>query len=828
MEEIGIGDKRYFLLLKDEASSFRYIYLLNQKSDVSEVLKDFLPLVKNVTGNNMKHMRCDNGGEFMNKDVMKLLSSNGVAFERITAFTPEQNGFIERDNRTILESARTMLIASGLEKRLWPEAVRAAVYILNRSCNSRNPTTTPFELWFGEKPYLGHVKVFGTIGYALVPKQKGRKKWDSKAQKIHLVGYEATSKNFRLYDDESKKVFVSCDVSFNESVIFNDDLQLWNGTDNEDKTKLTTDVVHVSKSNEINDSGVANTIAVESGSNDSSPTDSMPTLEDKNVTRSNTFYGLRQKIMPVKRYENETSYSAIIDEPLTYADAIKSKESNQWLAAMNDELNSLKKNETWCVVDKPNGRNIVGCKWVFKLKTRPNDEQPRYKARLVAKGYSQHAGIDYSETFSPVVRYDSVRTVLALAAAEDFEIMQFDIKTAFLNGDLEEEIYMDMPEGFDEANNGKVCLLKKSLYGLKQASRAWNTKFTNFLRDCNLKQSEADSCVFSGNVHGNKVILLLYVDDGMILSNNEETLNILVRKLENAFELTYGIIDYYVGMEIKRDRVAKTISIAQSAYIGKLIEKFNMIEANPLSTPADTNVILMKTDDTNEMNFPYRQAVGSLMYAATVTRPDISYAVGEVSRFLENPSYEHIVAVKRIIRYLKRTINYGIVYGSVNENAFTLSGYTDADFARDIESRRSTTGYAFLIGGSIVTWRSQRQKTVALSTTEAEYMAACEGAKEAVWLRQILIDIGYKQDAATPIYIDNQSAIRLVKNPELHHRTKHIDVRLHFIRGLFESQIISVDYMRSEKQLADVLTKPLQLQNFQRNINGFGIREIKK
>lgn len=267
MEEIGIGGVRYFLLLKDEASSFRYVYLISQKSNVFEILKDFLPLVKNVTGNNVKHFRFDNGGEFVNNDVMKLLSSNGVVFERITAYTPEQNGFIERDNRTVLESARTMLIASGLEKRMWPEAVRTAVYVLNRSCNSRNPTTTPFGLWFGEKPHIGHVKVFGTIGYALVPKQKGRKKWDSKAKKVHLVGYEPTSKNFRLYDAESGIVFVSCDVSFNESVVHDNYVHFWNETDDEgcekparpaNERETTAEASAIPETNKANDSSAVN------------------------------------------------------------------------------------------------------------------------------------------------------------------------------------------------------------------------------------------------------------------------------------------------------------------------------------------------------------------------------------------------------------------------------------------------------------------------------------------------------------------------------------------------------------------------------------------
>lgn len=818
MEELGIGGVRYFLLIKDEASSFRYVYLIESKAQVGEIFKNFLPLVKNVTGNNVKHLRCDNGREFVNKEMMKLLSENGVVFEQITAYTPEQNGFIERDNRTIQESARTMLIASGLEKNLWPEAVRTAVYMLNRSCNSRNPKTTPFGLWFGKKPNLSHVKVFGTIGYAHVPKQTDRKKWDPKARKVHLVGYEATSKNFRLYDTESKKVFISCDVKFNEGVVHDEYVQIWKATDGVDGDDATTGAVeNAPDSREADDNVRENEVTPESNDDASNET-----------TRSNARYALRTTVRPPQRYA-ESGYSAVIDEPITYSDAMGSKDSDKWLAAIDDELGSLERNNTWRVVDRPKGRNVVGCKWVFKLKLKPNEEHStKYKARLVAKGYSQHAGIDYGETFSPVVRYDSVRTMFALAAAEDFEMLQFDVKTAFLNGDLEEEIFMELPEGTDGAKSGKVCRLSKSLYGLKQASRAWNTKFAGFLRDCGLTQSHADNCVFSGLINGDKVFLLLYVDDGMIMSNSMKTLNAMMDKLENAFEMTRGDPDFYVGMEIKRDRLAKTISIGQAAYITRVIEKFNMTDATPVSTPADVNVMLTKAEEETDTIFPFRQAVGSLMYAATVARPDISYAVGEVSRFLERPSSSHVVAVKRIMRYLKGTVDNGIVYGGEHNGSFNLDGYTDADFARDIESRRSTTGYAFMMNGGAVTWRSQRQKTVALSTTEAEYMAACEGAKEGVWLRQLLDDVGYRRDFPTPINMDNQSAIRLVKNPELHHRTKHIDIRLHFIRGLYESGTISIEYVPTEKQLADVFTKPLSSRIFNLNRSGLGMREIKQ
>lgn len=369
---------------------------------------NFVPLVRNISGKRIKNIRFDNGREFVNRKVKDLLSKEGVTREHITPYTPEQNGLIERDNRTVQESARTMLIASGLPKILWPEAVRTAIYILNRSTNSKCIDRTPYEKWFNSKPELGHVRVFGTDCFVQVPKQLGRNKWDPKAKKVFLVGFEPTTKNFRLFDPDTNKVFISCNVRFNES------------------------------------------------------------------------------------------------RPIVVKD--------------DDELNSLRVNETWEITERPKGVNIVGCKWAFKLK--PGSNGNVFKARLVARGFSQREGVDFNETFAPVVRYDSIRTILSVAAIEDWEIMQFDVKTAFLNGDLYTTICMEVPKGVIVNNDNMVCRLKKSLYGLKQASRVWNEKFTEFLKDFNMVQSQSDGCVFRGEINGHKVILLLYVDDGLVLSSN--------------------------------------------------------------------------------------------------------------------------------------------------------------------------------------------------------------------------------------------------------------------------------------------------------------------
>lgn len=421
------------------------------------------------------------------------------------------------------------------------------------------------------------------------------------------------------------------------------------------------------------------------------------------------------------------------------------------------------------------------------------------------------------------MRYDSVRVVLSIAAIFDMEITQFDVKTAFLNGTLEEIIYMKVPEGVKH-KDGQVCRLKRSLYGLKQSSRVWNSRFVDFIKDCNLEQSLSDPCVFYGEICGEKVILLLYVDDGLLLSRSQKAIDTLIEKLRNEFKITLGKANYYVGIEISRNRNENTISISQGAYIDRIIRKFNMENSNSISTPADIGTFLTSTSDSDcAVKFPYRRACGSLTFAATVSRPDISYAVGEVSRFMENPSQMHVNAVKRIFRYLIRTKQMSITYGS---NTCDLIGYTDADHARDPETSRSITGYAFMLGNGIVTWKSEKQSHVTLATAESEYVALCEGTKEAIWLQNLLDDLGFGQSNGTKIFCDNLSTVRWVKNPQHHHKTKHINKKLHFVREKLRDGDVRIDHISGENQLADVFTKPLSAMKFNSNIVRLGLENL--
>ena len=382
----------------------------------------------------------------------------------------------------------------------------------------------------------------------------------------------------------------------------------------------------------------------------------------------------------------------------------------------------------------------------------------------------QKYGIDYSETFAPVVRYDTLRVFLALVAERNLELTQFDVKTAFLYGELNESVYMELPKGLRSSSkeNSVVCKLVKSLYGLKQAPRCWNQKFSAFLSKFNLSASGADKCMFHGRMNDIDVYLALFVDDGMIASSSCKVNNTIIEHLKKTFEITIADGRQFVGLQIERNRAMGTLFIHQTAYTKQLIKRYGMTDGKGMRVPAEPKTVLMPNECECDRitNKPYREAVGSLMFLAIVSRPDIVYAVNEVSRFLENHNNAHWQAVTRIIRYLINTVDFGITYRSGGSNS-ELVGFADADFARDIENRKSTTGYAFMLSNGIVTWKSRRQKHVALSTTEAEYVAASTAAREGIWLRKLLMDYGQSGEKPTVIHMDNQSAICLTKKPNI-------------------------------------------------------------
>ena len=526
---------------------------------------------------------------------------------------------------------------------------------------------------------------------------------------------------------------------------------------------------------------------------------------------------------PNPKYANlhhiiESENNSII-EPLTLSEALNSPQSNMWQDAISSEYNSLMRNGTWELVPLPPNRKAINCKWIFKLKYKADGSIDRFKARLVAKGYSQVQGMDYNDTFSPVVKITTIRVLLALAAMYDWEVHQLDVTTAFLYGDLSKDIYMKQPEGYViPGYENKVCKLKKSLYGFKQASKLWYYKFQNYLFSLGFLGIIADSNVYIKQDNTSFIILALYVDDVILITNTIQLLKQIDIQFRQAFAMTnHSPIHYILGIHIERNRMNRTIKIHQQKYILNILKHFQMINCNPIGKPFEVNVKLTKDQrpqtpsEINTMsNVPYAQAVGALGYASVTTRPALTYAVGEVSQHSINPRQAHWNAVKRIFRYLKGTIDHGIVYG-FNSNSpndpKTLVGYTYADWAGDVDGRKSTSGYAFILANGVASWSSKRQQTVALSSIEAEYKAATEACKEGIWLRQLLQDIGFVQNLPTMIHCDNQSAIALTKNPQFHARTKHIEIQFHFIREVVEDGQIRLEYVHTSQNIADIFTK---------------------
>ncbi|PNX83829.1 beta-galactosidase [Trifolium pratense] len=521
-----------------------------------------------------------------------------------------------------------------------------------------------------------------------------------------------------------------------------------------------------------------------------------------------------------KSFANQLS---VISIPNSVQDALADP---KWKAAMNEEMNSLQKNETWDLVDCPKGKKPVGCRWVYTVKYKPDGEIERYKARLVAKGYTQAYGIDYTETFAPVAKINTVRVLLSLAANFDWPLQQFDVKNAFLHGELLEEVYMDLPPGCNksERHAQKVCKLKKSLYGLKQSPRAWFGRFTKSMIAFGYVQSNSDHTLFLKKQQGKITALIIYVDDMVVTGNDPEERKALQEHLSREFEMKdLGFLKYFLGIEVSRSK--KGIFLSQRKYALDLLQETGMSACQPATSPMEEGLKLHNiTDQVSCDKGRYQRLVGKLMYLAH-TRPDLAYALSIVSQFMHNPCEQHMNAVMHILRYLKSAPGKGILF-TKNEKHEDIDVYTDADWAGALDDRRSTSGYFSFVGGNLVTWRSKKQNVVARSSAEAEFRGMALGLCEALWLKHLLEDLGYPQRQPIHLYCDNKAACDIAHNPVQHDRTKHVEVDRFFIKEKLDAKILELPKIRSEDQLADMLTKAVSSKVFLKYLHKLGMDDI--
>ena len=835
---LSIGGSKYGLVIVDDFSRFTWVFFLQDKSETQGTLKRFLRRAQNEFELKVKKIRSDNGSEFKNLQVEEFLEEEGIKHEFSAPYTPQQNGVVERKNRTLIDMARTMLGEFKTPECFWTEAVNTACHAINRVYLHRLLKKTSYELLTGNKPNVSYFRVFGSKCYILV--KKGRNsKFAPKAVEGFLLGYDSNTKAYRVFNKSSGLVEVSSDVVFDETngspreqVVDLDDV------DEEDvptaaiRTMAIGDVrpqehleqdqpsssttVHpptqddeqVHQKEACDQGGAQDDHVMEEEAQPAPPTQVRAMIQrDHPVDQilGDISKGVTTRSRLVNFCEHYSFVSSI--EPFRVEEALLDPD---WVLAMQEELNNFKRNEVWTLVPRPK-QNVVGTKWVFRNKQDEHGVVTRNKARLVAKGYAQVAGLDFEETFAPVARLESIRILLAYAAHHSFRLFQMDVKSAFLNGPIKEEVYVEQPPGFeDERYPDHVCKLSKALYGLKQAPRAWYECLRDFLIANAFKVGKADPTLFTKTCDGDLFVCQIYVDDIIFGSTNQKSCEEFSRVMTQKFEMSMmGELNYFLGFQVKQLKDGTFIS--QTKYTQDLLKRFGMKDAKPAKTP-------MGTDGHTDLNKggksvdqkAYRSMIGSLLYLCA-SRPDIMLSVCMCARFQSDPKECHLVAVKRILRYLVATPCFGLWYPK--GSTFDLVGYSDSDYAGCKVDRKSTSGTCQFLGRSLVSWNSKKQTSVALSTAEAEYVAAGQCCAQLLWMRQTLRDFGYNL-SKVPLLCDNESAIRMAENPVEHSRTKHIDIRHHFLRDHQQKGDIEVFHVSTENQLADIFTKPLDEKTF--------------
>ncbi|GBM89165.1 Retrovirus-related Pol polyprotein from transposon TNT 1-94 [Araneus ventricosus] len=698
---------------QDDYSRYSMIYLLSKKDEVLSKLKEYIAMTRNKFGRTLKVLRSDNGGEYIGKEIEDFLKEQGIVHQLTVPYSPQQNGVSERKNRTLIEMTRCLLSEANLPQRFWAEAAMTATYLQNR-LPTKPKGKTPYELWTNHKPNLSHIRVFGCKAYAYIQKQK-RGKLDSKAVEGIFLGYDYRSKGYRIYLGDNK-IMISRTVKFIENPPPYDKKEA-KELQNQDETpqqlvelELEHEENHSMEEGEINERTEVNPCE-----------DDEYELSNSQIQTSQHRRSERKtKGIPPERFAFFANPERI-KAPKGWNDVLKMEnpyEKQKWIESTEEEMKSLQKNETWKLVTPPSGKKVIGCRWTFKAKYDSKGNIERYKARLVAQGFSQKFGTDYDETFAPVVTYTTIRTFLAAAAYKNLNVTHVDIKTAFLHGNLEDEVYMSQPEGYIEAGQEqKVCKLNKAIYGLKQAARAWHLKIGESLIKYGFEQSKADPCLFKFANNGNPMYIIVYVDD-LLIAGKEEDIRKIIKELEEEYELkNLGEVNYYLGINIERTKEGN-FALNQKNKIEEIVEKFNLKEAKPTNIPMDPNYLKQEgEDDILPNNTQYRKAVGALLYIATVSRPDIAVAVNILSRRNEKPRERDWNAVKRIIRYLKTTAELKLIINMDKEPI--LTAFCDADWANDKSDRKSTSGSVFKLGNCTIQWMSKRQNCVALSSTEA-------------------------------------------------------------------------------------------------------------
>ncbi|KAJ4768963.1 Retroelement pol polyprotein-like [Rhynchospora pubera] len=860
----------YFLTVVDDFSRAVWVYLMTEKKETSKLLISFCKMVKNQFGKCVKCVRTDNGLEFKTGVIKEFYAEHGILHQSSCVYTPQQNGRVERKHRHILNVARALRFQAHLPIEFWGECILTAAYLINRTPTRILENKTPYELLFEKTPSYEHVRVFGCLCHVshrttVSDKFESRSRkcvfvgypFGKKGWRV----YDMETGNFivsrDVIFDEDIFPFAEIDKAKATDSVSGNVIKELSGVNEEHVAELSVeendeliargssganDVVTEHQPNDMHEdfeeismqheertqqSEIIEEINENSGAQSFVPLHEQRVRRPPNHLKDYICYtarvepyngeaeikGRSSTVYPIDKYVTCDKFSrahkvflaAVTKEkePAHFGEAMKDK---NWCEAMKTEIDALERNATWTLEDLPPNKVAIGCKWVYRIKYHADGQVERYKARLVALGNRQVHGVDFTETFAPVAKMVSVRTFLAVAAARKWELHQMDVHNAFLHGDLNEEVYMCLPPGFAHSHPGKVCRLRKSIYGLRQAPRMWFSKLTSALEAYGFIQSKADYSLFTCHKGTAFIAILIYVDDLVVAGNDSSAIHDFKKYMSEVFHMKdLGVLKYFLGIEIARGPTG--LFLSQRKYALDMLAECGLLGAKPAATPLEQNHRLAESMSA-KLKDPekYRRLVGRLIYL-TITRPELSYSVHTLAQFMHDPLEDHYAAVLRVVRYLKGNPGQGVLLRADSE--LQLNGYCDSDWASCPTTRRSLTGYFVLLGGSPISWKTKKQPTVSRSSAEAEYRSMANATCELLWLKSLLRSLGITHAMPMNLHCDSQAALHIATNPVFHERTKHIELDCHFVRDQIKTGCVVTKYVRSSEQLADIFTKSI-------------------
>lgn len=851
------GQAKYLLTAVDDFSRYAWGFPLKNKNDCFAKFKNFKTQVEKQVSRPIKAVRTDCGLEFCSDEFKQFLEKDGIVAERTNVYSPEMNGVAERLNRTIANGIRAIRLEADLPKGLWAELALAFIYLHNRFPHRSINNQIPFSLFFDRKCSVRHLKVIGSLAYVHVERNK-RDKLDPKTKEGVLVGYAFETVGYRIWLPKERKVIETKHVKFNELVK--------GYTRNELSLCPTSDYVPVieEETNELpqSSSPTPEVVAVErkhcrdipwrrevtqrkSGRSKGRfdvyyyPPNSKTRLislkgaqkycNSNNIEFDKEAFDFRphpeSETSPQSANEgtdssnDESSFLCIV-EPSSYEEATSVPEAVHWKCAMNEELNTLKVRDVYDIVPRPAGKRIIGSRWVYKLKESDHKAVKKFRARLVAQGFRQIKGLDYNEIFSPVVNYEVIYFFISfLVLSLKWFHKHLDVKCAYLYGNLDEEHFMETPKGFNFPDGitkqNHVLKLKRAIYGLHQASRQWHSELETTLLNLGFSSFSKTNCVYHLNCN---TIILVYVDDLIVFSRTESEMAKITKLLQSKFEIKdLGKIRKVLGIEFKDSK--DNWVIHQKSYIERLKENFKEIPYVKCKLPMSPGQVVQSgcNEQSMEGEVPYRNLIGSLLFLATRSRPDILFAVTMLAQYNSHPTLTHWKLLCQVFNYVISTVNYCIPMLVDDMKHFTA--YTDASWASDRDDRRSFSGFIIFFKNVPISWRTRKQKCVALSTMESEYIAISESIKELLWLHNIYDECStlLKVTVQKPLmFSDSESAIYYCKNFIENVRNKHIDIRFHYVKQLLADGLFRLLKVPGNWNIADLLTKPVTFDKLSR------------